>query len=333
LDRKEKIKAVGLFSGGLDSALAIKLIQEQGIEVIALNYMSPFFSEAHPGSMQRLADRLGVQLKLIDKVDEYIDIVREPKHGHGKNVNPCIDCKIFILREAKKFAEQIEAKFVFTGEVVGQRPMSQHFRTLMLIEEEADLSGKLVRPLSAGILPATEAEKNGWIDRQKLLKIRGRTRSQQLELAKRFGLDGFLSGTSGCRLTDPGYAQRVKDLFAHEKKPLIKDIKLLAFGRHFRIGDDKIIVGRNEEENDALLRLRENGDILFEAKDVVGPVTILVGKPTEEAKALAAALTARYSDSKDEQVFIKPGAIGAGHMHEIISKKISDDNLKKFRIE
>jgi tRNA-specific 2-thiouridylase len=327
----DKIRAVGLFSGGLDSALAIKLIQEQGIEVIALNYASPFFSENHAQTIRQLAEKLGVELKLIDdKDEEYVEIVKRPKHGHGKNINPCIDCKIFILLEAKKFAEKIGAKFIFTGEVVGQRPMSQHFKTLMLIEEEAGLAGKLVRPLSAGILPATEAEKNGWIDRGKLLKIRGRTRKQQLELAEKYGLNNFLSGTSGCRLTDPGYARRVKELLEHESKPTISDINLLSLGRHFRIGDCKIIVGRKEEENKAILRYKNESDLIFEAKDAVGPTTLLRGKANDETIKIAAALTARYSDSKDANVAVIYG--NSKLDKEIIITKLSDEEISNLRI-
>jgi tRNA-uridine 2-sulfurtransferase len=326
----DRIKAVGLFSGGLDSALAIKLIQEQGIEVVALNYSSPFFSEKHGDNMKKLADKLGVKLKLVDKADEYIEIVKKPKHGHGKNINPCIDCKIFILSEAKKYAEEIGAAFIFTGEVVGQRPMSQHFKTLMMIEEEAGLAGKLVRPLSAGILPATEAEKNKWIDRAKLLKIRGRTRSQQLELSQKYGLDSFLSGTSGCRLTDPGYARRVRDLLEHNSNPSISDISLLSKGRHFRIGESKIIVGRNEEENKAIAELKNKSALLFEAKDAVGPTTLLRGEATDENIKTACGLTARYSDAKDDEVTILYGNPELDK--EILIKKLSDDEIEKMRI-
>ncbi|MFH0869814.1 MAG: hypothetical protein V1866_02045 [archaeon] len=333
MQKKEKIKAVGLFSGGLDSALAIRLIQEQGIEVIALNFVSLFCTCTGGGcSIVDLAKKLGVPIKTMNKGEEYMKIIRHPKHGYGKNMNPCIDCRIFILEKAKEYAKEIGAKFIFTGEVLGQRPMSQHYETLLMIEKEVGLSGKIVRPLCAGLMPPTEAEEKGWISREQLLKFNGRSRAPQLDLAKRYAIDGFMCGGSGCRLTDPGYAKRIRDLFAHGDEPSMKDIKLLAFGRHFRIQDNKIIVGRNEQENDALLRLRDDDDMIFEAKGVVGPVTILVGKPSEEAKALAAALTARYSDSKEEQVLIRPGAIGAGHMQEILSKKISDDELKKYMI-
>ena len=190
---KKRGKALALFSGGLDSALAIKLVQEQGIEVIALNFVSPFCTCAGEGcSIVGLAKQLKVPIKLMNKGKDYLKLIRHPKHGYGKNINPCIDCKIYILKKAKQYAKKIGAKFLFTGEVLGQRPMSQHYKTLMLIEKEAGLKGKLVRPLCAGLMPETEAEKKGWIDREKLLKFEGRRRSPQLDLAKKYKIDGFM---------------------------------------------------------------------------------------------------------------------------------------------
>ncbi|MBW2978150.1 hypothetical protein KY331_04860 [Candidatus Woesearchaeota archaeon] len=325
------MKAVGLFSGGLDSALAIKLVQEQGIDVIALNFVSPFCTGVGEGcSIVDLAKKLKVPIKLMNKGKDYLRIVRHPKHGYGKNLNPCIDCKIYILKKAKQYAKKIGAKFVFTGEVVGQRPMSQHYKTLMLIEEEAGLKGKLVRPLCAGLLPPTEAEKKGWIDREKLLKFEGRKRKPQLDLAKKYKIDGFLCGGSGCRLTNKEYARKLRDLFDNKKRVRINDVQLLNCGRHFRLNKNKIIVGRNEQDNKQLLKLKQSSDLKFEAKKVMGPITLLQGKPTKKAIQLAASLTARYSDAKQDKVLIRYGK--EKFNKEITVNKAKESQINKIRI-
>jgi len=317
----KKIKAVGLFSGGLDSALAIKLVQDQGIEVIALNFVSPFCTCTGKGcSIGDLAKKLKIPIKLMNKGKDYIKIVRNPKHGYGRNVNPCVDCKIYILKKAKEYAKEIGAKFLFTGEVVGQRPMSQHFKTLMLIEEEAGLKGKLVRPLCAGLLPETEAEKKGWIDRGKLLKFRGRNRTPQLDLAKKLKNDGFLCGGSGCRLTDKEYAIKVRDLFKHKKNVVVNDLKLLNVGRHFRIGKDKIIVGRNEYENKVLEQLKGK-NVLLEPVDVPGPSVLVQGKEF----GIGARILVYYTKAKQATVKIKK--------KEVKIKQISKKELGKYRVK
>lgn len=324
------MKALGLFSGGLDSALAVKLVQDQGIEVIALNFVSSFCTCTGGCPIAQLAEQLGVKIKLMNKGKDYMKLIRNPKYGYGKNINPCIDCKIYILKKAKQYAKQIGAKFVFTGEVLGQRPMSQHYKTLMLIEEEAGLKGKVVRPLCAGLLPPTEAEKKGWINREQLLKFQGRKRTPQLDLAKKYKLDGFMCGGSGCRLTDKEFADKMRDLFDHKKKVSTNDIKLICIGRHFRFKTNKIIVGRNALENKSILRLKQKSDLVFEAKNVMGPITILQGPKTEEAIDLAAQLTVRYSDAKQNKVTIKYGKEKLNK--EIDVKKITETKIKKLRI-
>ncbi|MFH1399056.1 MAG: hypothetical protein ABIG95_03010 [Candidatus Woesearchaeota archaeon] len=324
------MQAIGLFSGGLDSALAIKLVQEQGIEVIALNFVSPFCTCVGKGcSIVEMAKSLGVKIKLMNKGKDYLRIVRHPKFGYGKNMNPCIDCKIYILRKAKQYAKKIGAKFIFTGEVLGQRPMSQHYRTLMLIEEEAGLKGKLVRPLCAALLPPSKAEEKGWLDREKLLKLQGRTRRPQLELAGKYKIDGFMCGGSGCRLTDKEYAGKLRDLFDHKKRIRVNDIKLLNLGRHFRYDGKKIVVGRNESENEQLLKLKRKADLVFEVKEYVGPTTVLEGRGKKAEIMLAASLTARYSDAKGK-VVVKYGKDKLDR--EISVKPISDDEIKNIRI-
>jgi tRNA U34 2-thiouridine synthase MnmA/TrmU len=325
------MKALGLLSGGLDSALAVKMMQEQGIEVVALNFVSPFCTCVKEGcSIVGLAKHLGVPIKLMDKGKEYLRIIRHPKHGYGKNLNPCIDCRIFILKKAKKYAEEIGAKFIFTGEVLGQRPMSQHYKTMLLIEKEAGLKGKLVRPLCAGLMPPTEAEKKGWVDREKLLKFQGRRRTPQIDLAKRYHIDGFMCGGSGCRLTDEQYAKKLKDLFDHNKKISVNDVKLLISGRHFRVGKNKIIVGRNEIDNKNLLRLKKKSDLMLEVKDAMGPTTLLLGKADKKAIEVAAKLTARYSDAKEKNVAVKYGK--EKFNKEVVVAKLVDTEIEKLRV-
>lgn len=325
------MKAVGLFSGGLDSALAIKLVQEQGIEVIALNFVSPFCTCVREGcSIVELAKKLGVPIKLMNKGKDYLRIVRNPKYGYGKNLNPCIDCKIYILKKAKQYAKKIGATFVFTGEVVGQRPMSQHYKTLMLIEKEAGLKGKLVRPLCAGLLPPTEAEKKDWIDREKLLKFEGRKRTPQLDLAKKYKIDGFMCGGSGCRLTNKEYARKLRDLFDNKKRVSISDVQLLNHGRHFRVKKNKIIVGRSEYDNKKLIELKKKSDLKFEAKKVLGPITLLQGPRTKKVIKIAASLTARYSDAKRDKVLIKYGK--EKFNKEIVVHKAKESQINKIRI-
>ena len=327
------MKAIGLFSGGLDSAVAIKVVQDQNIDVIALNFVSSFweFDTIKNSSVIKLAKNLNVTLKLIDEDNNYIRMVRNPKHGYGKNMNPCIDCKIYILKKAKEYAKKINAKFIFTGEVLGQRPMSQHYKTLLLIEKEAGLKGKLLRPLSAGLLPEIEAEKKGWIDREKLLKLQGRTRTPQLALAKKYKIEGFSCGGSGCRLTDREYSKKLRDLFKNKKRILHNDIKILNFGRHFRDKKNKIIVGRNKFENEQILNLKQKTDTILEVKDIMGPITLLKGKADKKAIEIAAQLTARYSDAEKDNVVVK---YGKGKLNkEVIVNQMKDKDIERLRIK
>jgi tRNA-specific 2-thiouridylase len=303
----KRAKALAMFSGGLDSILAIKLIQKQGVEVEALNF-SGFFCSCKAGSgVADAAKRLGVPLKTIEVDERYLRMLRNPKHGYGKNMNPCVDCKIFMLKEAKKYAEEIGAAFVFTGEVLDERPMSQHYPALKVIEEESGLKGRLLRPLSARLLPETVAEKSGAVKRDELLAIRGRSRKPQIALAREFGVASYPSPAGGCLLTEAEFAKRLRDLFQHRKRCTVADLALLRLGRHFRLGGNKIVVGRNEKENKALVAGKAGNDYVFEVPDVAGPITILKGKKTKKAIDVAAGLTAFYSDAKTETVTVNYG--------------------------
>ena len=302
-----RIKAVSLLSGGLDSILATELIRRQGIEVITFNVKTPFGIPKKDGSSEatQAADQLKVPLKVLCVDQDYLRMLRKPKHGYGKNLNPCIDCKIFILKKAKKYAKEIGADFLFTGEVLGERPMSQHGPALKVIAEESGLKGKLLRPLSAKLLPETVAEKKGLVDRNRLLSIQGRSRKPQFELAKEYGITTFPSPAGGCLLTCEEYSKKLRDLFENKKHLSMEDIALLRVGRHFRLGKNKIIVGRNEAENKFLTANKMRGDFYFELSEVVGPTTLLQGPKTKAAIETAAKLTASYSDAKSGEVRCK----------------------------
>jgi tRNA U34 2-thiouridine synthase MnmA/TrmU len=303
------VKAVSLFSGGLDSILATQLILNQGIEVIAFNVKTPFGIPKKDGVSEAEAaiKQLNIPLKIVTVDKEYIRMLRKPKHGYGKNINPCIDCKIFILKQAIKYAKEIGAGFLFTGEVLGERPMSQHGPALRIIEKEAGLKNKLLRPLSAKLLPETLAEQKGLVDRSKLMAISGRSRKPQFQLAKEFGITSYPSPAGGCLLTCEEYSKKLWDLFEHQKNVSVTDVALLRFGRHFRLGKNKIIVGRNESENKMLRSLKGKDGYYFELPDIVGPITLLQGTKNKEAVQVAAQLTAFYSDAKTEKVKVNYG--------------------------
>lgn len=326
------MKAIGLLSGGLDSTLAIKLIQNQGIDVVAVNFTIPFGPcKKRGGDASQTAKALNVPLKSFRLGSDYLKMVRNPKFGYGKNMNPCIDCKIFMLRKAKKYAKSIGAKFIFTGEVLGQRPMSQHKQALDVIEKEAGLQGKIVRPLSAKLLPKTEAEELGYLNIERLEGIKGRSRKRQIELAKQYNIVNFPSPAGGCLLTDPEYCNKLRDLLTHKKRVTVEDTYLLKFGRHFRIDKNKLIVGRNEAENETLSKSKRKSDYLFEVADCVGPTTVLQGPKTSLAIKTAAGLTAFHSDCKAKEAKVK---FGKGSFDkEIVVSPPSIAEVDKLRIK
>ena len=295
------MKALTLLSGGLDSILATKLVSDQGIEVVALNFILPFTAEKgdYAGAV---AKRFGIPLIRVEAGEEYLDVLRNPKHGYGSGMNPCIDCHIYMLREAKRIAKEIGAEFMFTGDVLGERPMSQHRKALELEEKEAGLEGMVLRPLSAKLLPETIPERKGWIDRSKLLAISGKSRKPQIALAQEFGLqDEYPAPAGGCLLTYKEFASKIRDLFEHKEKVTMRDALLLKIGRHFRVESSKIIVGRNEEENKLLSDSKSIENYVFEVPGYGSPITILEGAKSKEAIEIAAKLTARYSDAGTEE--------------------------------
>lgn len=300
----EKKKVVALLSGGLDSQLAVRMMQKQGFDVSAVAIKTPFCDfDCGRGcgfEIRQRADDLNVNLKTVYLGDDYIKMLKNPKHGRGAGFNPCIDCRAMMFDAAKKHMEEIGADFVISGEVLGQRPMSQHRQALKTIEKESDLVGKIVRPLSGALLQKTDPERDGLIKREDLGMIRGRTRRMQLAMAKEYGIEDPPNAGGGCLLTDPVFGARTRDLFEHTETPTINDIDLLKVGRHFRLDHNvKLVVGRDKTENDVIQSVALPTDTLLEARDHMGPVSLLRGDGHDRHVDFAASVTLRYSDAPD----------------------------------
>lgn len=297
-------KAIALYSGGLDSTLAILVAMRQGIEVTAITFLNHFGCDISDKSSCSkdpfsAAQKFGFEVKLCHLADKFMDIVKNPKFGHGKNMNPCIDCRILMLKEAAELMKMRGADFIITGEVLGQRPMSQRRDTFPKIDREAGLKGYVLRPLSAKLLKPTIAEESGLVDREQLCGFHGRSRKPQMAMAKELGLTEYPAPAGGCLLTDPIFSYRLKELLGHSPAPTTKEINLLRLGRHFRISENmKVIVGRNEQENNAIEGLAEKNDHLFWVEGYGSPLTIICGNATEDDINLAASICARYSDAK-----------------------------------
>jgi hypothetical protein len=296
---------VALLSGGLDSALAVKLCLEQGLRITAVRFMTHFGCDAGGGGscghdVTGLARELGIPIKLCPLGEEYIERVRNPKFGRGANMNICIDCRVMMLAWAGEYRLAVGADFVLTGEVLNQRPMSQTRERFGLIDRECGLEGRVLRPLSARLLAPTIPEIEGLVDRSRLLGLHGRSRKPQLELAARWGITDYGQPAGGCLLTDPGYSHRLRELWDHDPAAGASDIMLLQVGRHFRLGPSvKAIVGRDEGENVTIEAYAEPGDALLGLADYVGPTTLVRGPCTEPELARAAALTVRYGDAPE----------------------------------
>ncbi|MHA2035511.1 MAG: hypothetical protein ACW972_08970 [Promethearchaeota archaeon] len=326
---KEKIVGLGLVSGGLDSLTACLLLQQQGIEIVGLNFKSPFclcdkvLSHSECG-LNLFHEKLGIKVYSQSKGDDYLEIIRNPKYGHGKNLNPCIDCRIYILKKALEFNKRIKADFIFTGEVLNQRPKSQHMKALKIVEKESGLEKKLLRPLSALQLEPTIFEEQGLIDRTKLLGIRGRSRKIQLEFVRKHALLDQYFACGGCLLTDQNFSNRMRDYLSFNKSLRMEDISILKEGRHFRFHNTKIIVGRNEIDNNILLRLKQPDDLIMEVEDIPGPITIIQGEINEDSLKFAASITLRYSDSKESTGKVVYGKDYQNLTKSIIAEKVNN---------
>jgi len=301
-----KTKAIALLSGGLDSRLAVKLMLEQGIEVIALNFTTCFCTCTPKSSCRseakQAAEEFGIPLKILNHTEELLGAVKNSKHGFGRGLNPCLDCRIAMLKKAAEIMEQEGASFIITGEVLGERPMSQRLDAIKIIERDSLLRGKILRPLSAKFFEPTEAEKQGIVKRELLLAISGRSRKPQIKLAEDLGINDYPCPAGGCLLTDRVYAAKLKALLAINADPTNKELNLLKVGRHFFIEEHLVVVGRNEEENKRLEQLKEHQDILLACRGFEGPTTIIKGNDISPALLTkAAALTARYSQGRNEK--------------------------------
>jgi len=297
--RSRSVRALGLLSGGLDSALAAALLLEQGLEVVGLHLESPVSCRS---DAREVARDLGIPLEVRSKGEEYLRLLRAPRWGYGRNLNPCVDCRVFMLRRARAYLAEAGADFLFTGEVLGQRPMSQLSDKLRLIDRHSGAEGLVLRPLSARLLPETEPERRGWVDRSRLLAISGRSRHAQLAEAARLGLKRYQSPAGGCLLTDPIFSRKLRDLFEHAADSGVEpaDVELLSVGRHFRVGPrHKVVLGRDAAENATLARLQGAQRRLVEPDGFSGPSALVCGPWDEASLGQAVRLIARYARASE----------------------------------
>ena len=315
-------KAVALISGGLDSLLAAKMMLEQGIHVEGINFYTGFCVEGHTHAIRKKdkakpkrnnalwsAEQLGIKLHIIDIIEEYKDVLINPKHGYGANMNPCLDCKIFLIGKARRWMEDNGFDFIITGEVIGQRPMSQRKHLLPVVVRESGADDRLLRPLCAKNLAATLPEREGWVDREQLEDFHGRNRKPQMAMAKRYGFDDYATPAGGCCfLTDKSYSDKLVDLWqARNKKDYeLDDIMLLKVGRHIRPQPHyKLIVSREDGENKFLQGYRKHFATI-EIKSHNGPLTLVDGKLSEDDLVYAARIAARFSQGREsESVTVK----------------------------
>jgi tRNA U34 2-thiouridine synthase MnmA/TrmU len=300
-----KRKAFSLLSGGLDSLLATRLIMAQGIEIVGLHFITPFFGYGEKGRetayIERMRSDFGIEARVIDVGEEYFQILRHPRYGYGKNFNPCVDCKVFLFSKARTLLEEEKADFLVTGEVLGQRPMSQRRDTLRIVERDSKTDGLLLRPLCAKNLKPTQPEILGIVDREKLLGLSGRGRKPQMRLAEEFGIKNYPAPAGGCVLTDPILAKRIRNHFARHPMVTVNEILRLQVGRHFIVPDQGwLVLGRDEEENNKLEELWEAGDHFLIMHGIPGPSGSLRGNAGPEQIKQAAAILAHYSKAKNE---------------------------------
>jgi tRNA U34 2-thiouridine synthase MnmA/TrmU len=298
-DKILKVKAVALFSGGLDSMLSAKLMLSLGVDVECVVFETPFFS-AHKA--RTAAGTIGLPLTVIDLTAPHLLMLKAPRYGYGKNMNPCIDCHTLMLKRAGEHMEATGADLIITGEVLGQRPMSQTKQSLLLVAKHSGYGDMILRPLSAKLLPETKPEREGKVDRTRLFDIQGRGRKIQIELARHFGIANYTPPAGGCLLTDPNFSRRLRDLFEHQPDFRTRDIELLKLGRHFRIPEGgKIIVGRNRSDNEAMQSLIAENDAVLHWADSPGPTTLVPDGGGDHVLSIAAGLCILYSGAPPDQ--------------------------------
>lgn len=324
-------RALAMLSGGLDSILAAKLIKDQGIEVIGITYKSYFFNEENA---RRMVKQIDIPLEVVDFSEEHFELVKNPKHGYGKNMNPCIDCHAMMMRYSGELLKKFEADFIITGEVINQRPMSQNAGALNTVKKESGFSDKILRPLCAKLLPPTEMEESGMVDREKLMNINGRSRKVQIELAEKWNIKDYPSPAGGCKLTEPGYSKRLRDLLDNNDEVTPRDMELLRYGRRFRISRNTVIISaRTKDEGDLIKPILNSNDTGFIVDKYTGSMVVLVGEATEEGIKLAAAIAARYSKGKDEEkVTVRYGKISKPYNGLVEVTPITDKELEQYMI-
>jgi tRNA-uridine 2-sulfurtransferase len=327
-------KAVALVSGGLDSMLAVKVMLEQGIHVEGINFFTGFCVEGHTHAIRKkdqakpkrnnalwVAEQLGIKLHIVDIVEEYKDVLLKPKHGYGANMNPCLDCKIFMVHKALEWAEKKGFDFIITGEVVGQRPMSQRKDTMPIVAHESGAEDRLLRPLSAQNLPPTLPEREGWVDREKMYGFSGRNRKPQMALAREFGFEEWATPAGGCCfLTDEAYSRKLVDLWKGRgnREYTMDDIMMLKVGRHIRPAPNyKVIISREEGENNFLSGYKKLYIHLYSTSHP-GPLALIDGEPSEEDLQLAARIVARYGKGRGEEKVTVEVHHPGGEMQEFV---------------
>ena len=291
-------KALGLMSGGLDSSLAAMVLMRQGIEVTGISFVTPFFNA---GKARRASEKLGFPLQVKDISDLHLDMVKAPKYGYGRNMNPCIDCHAMMFRLAGEILQREGFDFLFSGEVLGQRPMSQNANALRSVANHSGFPERVLRPLSAKLLPVTAMEEIGLVERERLLDIQGRSRKRQQALSIEWGYPDYPSSGGGCLLTEERFADRLRDLLQHDPQAAVAEVESLKVGRHFRLSPQaKLLLGRNQQDNDVLENLKGIGYVHLHCADFKGPLGVFCGRNLTNELALAAAIVASYGKGKDQ---------------------------------
>jgi tRNA-uridine 2-sulfurtransferase len=328
---KPKVRALGMCSGGLDSILSGLVLRRQGIHVEWITFETPFFTA---DKARQAARQANIPLHIHDITDDYLVMLKNPPAGYGKNMNPCMDCHALMFQMAGAFMQTNGFDFLFSGEVVGQRPMSQNANSLRYVEKHSGFKGHILRPLCSQNLPETPMEQNGLVDRAQLLNLSGRSRKPQIALAREFGITDYPSPAGGCLLTDPGYARRLKDLIEHGAELARKSLHMLKFGRHMRLNADaKIIVGRTKRDNEKIMaHVDPKKDAVLIVKGYPGPTVVLPGAGPKEVLFLAGAICAGYSKAANDSTATIQ-ITSAGNTNNITVLPIRPNEAKRFLIK